>query len=76
MSRKNDPKYQNDGEFLQQKGPCLANFEGCQKSDKKLTILRLNKAKKTPFFATKKSGRFSTFSKGEVVGPAGRLARV
>ena len=38
MSRKNDPKSKNDGEFFQQKGPFLANFRGCQKSDKNWTF--------------------------------------
>ena len=68
---KTTPKSQKDGVFWQQKGPFLANFEGCQKSDKKWTIFRLNKAKKRLFFATKKSGTKSTVSNGEVWG-AGR----
>ena len=39
MCRKNDPRNQNDGEFLQRKGPFLANFTRCQKSDKKRAII-------------------------------------
>ena len=46
------PKSQNDGEFLQQKGPFLTNFERCQKSDTNWSILRRNKANKTAFFVT------------------------
>ena len=74
MSRKNDLKNQNGSEILQQKGRFLADFMRCQKNDKKWIILRLNKAKKSAFFATKKNVTKSTFSKEEVVGPGGRPA--
>ena len=57
-------KSQNDGEFSRQKGPFLTNFERCQKSDKNWSILRLNCSKKTPFFATTKSGTKSTSRTG------------
>ena len=33
MSRKNDSKNQNDGEFLQRKGPYLANDKRLKKQD-------------------------------------------
>jgi len=72
MSRKNDLKNQNGSEILQQKGRFLADFMRCPKSDKKMTILKLNKAKKSAFFATKKNVTKSRSCRREEVGPAGR----
>ena len=39
MWRKNDPKNQNEGEILQQKGRFLADFTRRQKGDKKMALL-------------------------------------
>ena len=74
MSRKNEPINHNESEILQQKGRILADFMRCPKSDKKMTILRLNKAKKSAFFAAKQNVSKSTSRTGQSLGPAGRPA--
>ena len=69
MSRKNDPKKSEWGGILTTK---RSNFERCHKSDKKMIVLRLKKAKKRPFLATKKNVTKSRSRTGRALGTAGR----
>ena len=71
MCRKNDPKKSEWGGILTTK---RSNFERCHKSDKKMIVLRLNKAKKRPFLATKKNETKSRSRTGRSLGSAGRPA--